>query len=416
MTTKPWYAAALLLGVAACAGGPAAVGQLTPARDRITDEAIAHDRRMFEAVEARLDALKSSARSSPYHDALARAWLDFARDEYDDNDRSSVVAEALAQAERQVDRMERGMAGAPLDSVLLIAGAGRARDDLWARVPALAADPGFAAAQVEVAQLQVELVRAGHVPPDGAACRAETHLQTAERLATDAEAKALAGRPRVAAPVAAVEMAPTRPVAPTAEPVVAMPSAPELEHLGGVVHFGFDSDSLTQMSIDVLDRVVSVLDRHTEIRLVLEGHTDPRGNDRYNQALSERRAAQVRSYLAMHGVAPERISARGYGKSRLLEIGQSARDHALNRRVDLIFQATDQLHIDAVRQEQDLQLESARPRQTAKTPTPSTPKPQTPKPARRKTAAPTSTTSVKAPAAASDRSHSARPSSAPAPR
>ena len=340
----------------ACAGHPAPIGVLTPERDRITDQAVVHDMSVFDALGAKLDSLRGGT-SGTYREALARGWLTFAREEYADADRTPVVDQALAEATRQTQRLAQGdWRGAP-DSMPPIAGGRRVREDLWQKVAELAADPGFGAAQREVALLQVELVRAGHVTPDGAACRADAHLAAAERLAREAEAKVIAGRP-APPPIATIsEARPEAPPAPQPAPVAA-PKGPDLEHLGGVVHFGFNSDSLTASSIQVLDHVASVLVRYPDVKIVLEGHTDLKGADAYNLALSERRAESVRRYLVAGGVVDERISSRAYGRTRLEVRGEDVRADALNRRVDLIFQATDKLRIDAVRQEGDLQPDS----------------------------------------------------------
>ena len=47
----------------------------------------------------------------------------------------------------------------------------------------------------------------------------------------------------------------------------------------------------------------------------IEGHTDGKGDDNYNEKLSERRAASVRNWLAFHGVRTA-MTTRGWGKSK----------------------------------------------------------------------------------------------------
>ena len=52
---------------------------------------------------------------------------------------------------------------------------------------------------------------------------------------------------------------------------------------------------------------------------MINGHTDAVGTDEYNQKLSERRAEAARDYLiSQHGIEPNRLVAKGYGKSQLL--------------------------------------------------------------------------------------------------
>lgn len=67
-------------------------------------------------------------------------------------------------------------------------------------------------------------------------------------------------------------------------------------------------------------------------RLRVEGHTDARGSDAYNQKLSEERAEAVKRLLVEGGLAAEGIEVRGFGRTQPLLIG----DDAENRRVAII--------------------------------------------------------------------------------
>lgn len=58
---------------------------------------------------------------------------------------------------------------------------------------------------------------------------------------------------------------------------------------------------------------------HPDARLVLAGHADRRGPNRYNQALSERRAAVVKNFLVKQGVAAEKIDAHAFGEEQNLK-------------------------------------------------------------------------------------------------
>lgn len=66
------------------------------------------------------------------------------------------------------------------------------------------------------------------------------------------------------------------------------------------------------------------------------GHTDSQGDDAANLALSERRAQQVRAALAAAGVARDRLTAQGAGKSRPIADNASAAGRAKNRRVEIV--------------------------------------------------------------------------------
>jgi peptidoglycan-associated lipoprotein len=71
----------------------------------------------------------------------------------------------------------------------------------------------------------------------------------------------------------------------------------------------------------------------------LGSHTDARGNDDYNQKLSQRRAASARRWLIKKGVAEDRIVAKGYGEEVILNNctnGEECTDdeHRFNRRTE----------------------------------------------------------------------------------
>ncbi|MDA9774138.1 OmpA family protein [Saprospiraceae bacterium] len=72
-------------------------------------------------------------------------------------------------------------------------------------------------------------------------------------------------------------------------------------------------------------------------RLVIEGHTDSRGSELPNQALSEKRANQVKAYFVSRGVPASRILAVGYGETRSAASNDTAAGRAQNRRVEIMY-------------------------------------------------------------------------------
>lgn len=102
------------------------------------------------------------------------------------------------------------------------------------------------------------------------------------------------------------------------------------------VTFNFNQATLTPNAETVLDGVVSAFMGQSSLRAEVAGHTDSHGSVQYNQELSQRRAESVRRYLVAHGVRPEQLTARGYGKSELLiDPEKSETDRERNRRVEL---------------------------------------------------------------------------------
>ena len=101
------------------------------------------------------------------------------------------------------------------------------------------------------------------------------------------------------------------------------------------VHFDFDKATLKADAKPILDEAVQVLKQEGSVDIVVEGHTDSVGTDRYNLGLSRRRAETVRSYLVDHGVAKSRITAEGMGESKPVASNDTADGRAQNRRVEL---------------------------------------------------------------------------------
>ncbi|GGM07339.1 OmpA family protein [Pseudomonas asuensis] len=136
--------------------------------------------------------------------------------------------------------------------------------------------------------------------------------------------------------VAAVE-----PVTPAPTPTPAPAPLPRQETI--VVrdlHFAFDSAEISPADRAQLDTVASRLrSEASTTRLTINGHTDSKGTDRYNQRLSERRAASVRNYLVQSGVpAASIVSVQGMGESQPVATNDTAEGRATNRRVEILVE------------------------------------------------------------------------------
>jgi outer membrane protein OmpA-like peptidoglycan-associated protein len=100
------------------------------------------------------------------------------------------------------------------------------------------------------------------------------------------------------------------------------------------VNFNYNSAELTKDAKKELDEVLGVLKdpKVKDAAVIISGHTDATGSVEYNPKLSERRALMVKSYLVQQGIDKKRLTAAGYGKSKLLLPEQPT--NALNRRVE----------------------------------------------------------------------------------
>jgi len=105
--------------------------------------------------------------------------------------------------------------------------------------------------------------------------------------------------------------------------------------LSADVLFDFDKADLKPAAEGKLNHLLTVVNSKPGSRIAIEGHTDVRGDATYNQALSQRRAESVRTWLIARGVAATRLSATGAGEARPLKTGNTEADHQANRRVEI---------------------------------------------------------------------------------
>lgn len=113
---------------------------------------------------------------------------------------------------------------------------------------------------------------------------------------------------------------------------------PEPEMIASLqgVHFDSDSAMLTSEAKSILDGVVSTIKASSSSQIDVEGHTDSRLSDSYNQALSERRAQSVVDYLISNGVSASILNPVGMGESSPVASNDTREGRAQNRRVEII--------------------------------------------------------------------------------
>ncbi|MBF0293543.1 MAG: OmpA family protein [Magnetococcales bacterium] len=99
--------------------------------------------------------------------------------------------------------------------------------------------------------------------------------------------------------------------------------------------FRFDQYTLEPVSYPLLERVARVLRDNPGVRVEIQGHTDGIGTPEYNEELSKKRAASVMRHLTGQGIAPERLSAAGFGMRKPVASNEDDAGRARNRRVEL---------------------------------------------------------------------------------
>lgn len=141
---------------------------------------------------------------------------------------------------------------------------------------------------------------------------------------------------------------PPPPAAPPPPPVAPPPPPPQnvVIDLRGV-NFKFDRPKKGEHNIGptlmkpasdslaILNQAVDTLNRYPQVTIEIDGYTDSKGTEKYNQGLSERRANIVDAYLTAHGIAASRITAvQGFGESNPVDTNSTAAGRQRNRRVE----------------------------------------------------------------------------------
>lgn len=101
------------------------------------------------------------------------------------------------------------------------------------------------------------------------------------------------------------------------------------------ISFEFASDVILKKSNKALDEVVKILQDNPELKLNIEAHADNRGTPERNMMWSERRAKAVAVYFILKGIAPNRISYKGFGDTKPLADNATEKGRAKNRRVEM---------------------------------------------------------------------------------
>jgi outer membrane protein OmpA-like peptidoglycan-associated protein len=102
------------------------------------------------------------------------------------------------------------------------------------------------------------------------------------------------------------------------------------------VEFDTGTSKIRPKSAPILDEIADVLRQHAEITAAeVEGHTDNRGDDKLNTALSQGRAESVRKALIKRGIDAGRLSAKGHGPTRPAFANLTTEGRQKNRRVEI---------------------------------------------------------------------------------
>ena len=105
------------------------------------------------------------------------------------------------------------------------------------------------------------------------------------------------------------------------------------------IYYDYDKSNIKTRSAEELDRLVKLMNDFPDMKIELSSHTDSRGSDAYNQKLSQSRANSAVAYILGKGISKSRITAVGYGETRLVNgcsngVNCTEAQHQENRRTE----------------------------------------------------------------------------------
>jgi outer membrane protein OmpA-like peptidoglycan-associated protein len=109
------------------------------------------------------------------------------------------------------------------------------------------------------------------------------------------------------------------------------------------VLFAFDKSNLSDDAKTSLDKLVKVLNSYPDTNIEVQGHTDSKGSESYNQSLSEKRAVTVSGYLSGANISAGRLTIKGFGETIPKYDNATADGRTQNRRVEFLISANEKM-------------------------------------------------------------------------
>ncbi|MEO7978098.1 OmpA family protein [Flavobacterium sp.] len=108
------------------------------------------------------------------------------------------------------------------------------------------------------------------------------------------------------------------------------------------IHFDYNMCYIRKPFKVVLGRVIALMKKYPEMVIEIGSHTDSRGNAKFNEDLSQKRASSSKDFLIESGIDRKRIIAKGYGESVPIikcksDDSYSEEQHELNRRSEFVI-------------------------------------------------------------------------------
>ena len=138
-------------------------------------------------------------------------------------------------------------------------------------------------------------------------------------------------------PVVKTELSQDKSVAAYKEPIPQAVSATDFN--GKKTFFAFDSSKITAGDKALIKEIADAMKTKNSYQMTIQGHTDSIGTREYNQKLSVRRAAAVKSEFVANGLSPEKITIEGFGEDKPIADNSTQEGRAQNRRAVIFIEA-----------------------------------------------------------------------------
>ena len=109
-----------------------------------------------------------------------------------------------------------------------------------------------------------------------------------------------------------------------------------------IIYFDLDKSFIRKDAMFELEKIIVVMNDFPKLKIDIRSHTDSRQTEKYNNALSDRRAKSTRDWLIKAGIDASRLTAKGYGESQLVNhcadgVKCSELEHQANRRSEFVI-------------------------------------------------------------------------------
>ena len=103
------------------------------------------------------------------------------------------------------------------------------------------------------------------------------------------------------------------------------------------IYFDYDKSNVREEYYEQLKEIKKIILSHSDLRILVIGHTDSDGSNKYNESLSKRRAESIIRFFTSRGLRKDRIVIDFKGETVPIQSNETSKGKSMNRRVDFKF-------------------------------------------------------------------------------